>query len=123
MHLSGAVEHMGDNLTGEGKGDDEQIVINLDQIPAEYNRIVLAINIYKANQRKQHFGMIRNAFIRLVDASNNNELCVYNLIENYAGLTALHFGDLFYRDGEWKFNAIGWGTTDGSIAEFARRFQ
>lgn len=123
MHLSGAVEHMGDNLTGEGEGDDEQIMIDLNRVPVEYNRIVLAVNIYQAKQRKQHFGMIRNAFIRLVDSRNDNELCVYNLTENYANLTALHFGDLLHRDGEWKFNAIGQGTTDSSIGEFARRFQ
>ena len=123
MHLSGAVEHMGDNLTGEGEGDDEQIVIDLDSLPAEYDRIVLAVTIYHASQRKQHFGMVRNAFIRLVDMRNDKEICIYNLTENYSGQTAVLFGELYRREGEWEFNAIGQGTTDNSIGEFARRFQ
>ena len=74
-HRSGAVQHMGDNLTGAGAGDDEQIVIELDRVPAEYDRIVMVVNIYQAMARKQHFGMIRNAFIRIVDARNNQEMC------------------------------------------------
>lgn len=81
-HKSGTVNHMGDNLTGEGEGDDEQIVIDLARVPAEYDRIVIVVNIYQAVQRKQHFGMIENAFIRLVDARNNKEMCKYNLTEN-----------------------------------------
>ena len=122
-HSSKAIEHMGDNLTGAGDGDDEQIMIDLNRIPAEYDRIVLAVNIYQANQRKQHFGMIRNAFIRLVDARNNNEMCVYNLTENYSGQTAMLFGEVYRYNGDWKFNVIGQGTTDNSISEFSRRYQ
>ena len=80
---------MGDNLTGEGAGDDEQIVIDLARVPQEYDRIVIVVNIYQAVQRKQHFGMIQNAFIRLVDARNNREMCRYNLTENYSGMTAM----------------------------------
>ena len=74
-HPSGTVRHMGDNLTGAGEGDDEQIVIDLAHVPAEYDRIVLVVNIYQAVQRRQHFGMIQNAFIRIVDARTNQELC------------------------------------------------
>ena len=122
-HISNAVMHMGDNLTGAGEGDDEQIVIDLDHVPAEYDRIVLAVNIYQANQRNQHFGMIRNAFIRLVDARDNREMCIYNLTEDYSGQTAMLFGEVYRYKGEWKFNAVGQGTTDNSIAEFARRYQ
>jgi len=81
-HVSGTVMHMGDNLTGAGEGDDEQITINLAQIPAEYDRIIIVVNIYQAVQRKQHFGMIQNAFIRLVDARNNTEILRYNLTED-----------------------------------------
>lgn len=77
-HNSGSVVHMGDNLTGAGDGDDEQIVIDLNRVPAQYDRIVLAVNIYQAYERRQHFGMIQNAFIRLVDARNNNEMCIVN---------------------------------------------
>lgn len=121
-HKSGTVNHMGDNLTGEGEGDDEQIVIDLSRVPAEYNKIVIVVNIYQAVQRKQHFGMIENAFIRLVDARNNKEMCKYNLTENYSGMTAMIFGEIYRHNGEWKFNAMGNGTTDPGIGELCRRF-
>ena len=81
-HMTGTVQHMGDNLTGAGDGDDEQILVDLAAIPAEYDRIVIVVNIYQAYQRKQHFGLIQNAFIRLVDGRNNVEMCRYNLSED-----------------------------------------
>ena len=121
-HKSGTVNHMGDNLTGEGEGDDEQIVIDLSRVPAEYDKIVIVVNIYQAVQRKQHFGMIENAFIRLVDARNNKEMCKYNLTENYSGMTAMIFGEIYRHNGEWKFYAMGNGTTDPGIGELCRRF-
>lgn len=121
-HKSGSVKHMGDNLTGAGEGDDEQIVIDLNSVPSQYDRIVLAVNIYQAFERRQHFGMIQNAFIRLVDGRNNNEMCIYNLTENYSGKTAMLFGEVYRYKGEWKFSAIGQGTNDGSIGEFAKRY-
>ena len=121
-HKSGTVNHMGDNLTGEGEGDDEQIVIDLSRVPAEYDKIVIVVNIYQAVKRKQHFGMIQNACIRLVDARNNKEMCKYNLTENYSGMTAMIFGEIYRHNGEWKFNAMGNGTTDPGIGELCRRF-
>lgn len=121
-HKSRTVQHMGDNLTGEGAGDDEQIVIDLARIPQEYDRIVIVVNIYQAVQRKQHFGMIQNAFIRLVDARNNREMCRYNLTENYSGMTAMIFGEVYRHNGEWKFNAIGQGTNDPGLGELAKRY-
>lgn len=121
-HETQAVKHMGDNLTGAGEGDDEQIVIELDRIPAEYDRIILAVNIYKAYERNQHFGMIENAFIRLVDGKDNREMCIYNLTEDYSGMTAMLFGEIYRHNGEWKFNAIGQGTKDKHIGEFANRY-
>lgn len=121
-HYSRAVNHMGDNLTGAGEGDDEQIVIDLDSVPEQYDRIVIAVNIYQAKQKRQHFGMIENAFIRLVDARNNKEICIYNLTENYSGSTAMLFGEVYRRNGEWKFSADGQGTPDGSVAEVAKRY-
>ena len=121
-HKSRAVKHMGDNLTGAGDGDDEQIVIDLSSVPGQYDKIVLAVNIYEAFSRRQHFGMIQNAFIRLVDGRNDNEMCIYNLTENYSGQTAVLFGEVYRYNGEWKFSAIGQGTTDGSIGEFAKRY-
>ncbi|MBE6869339.1 MAG: TerD family protein [Ruminococcus albus] len=121
-HATGSIVHMGDNLTGAGDGDDEQIVVDLSQVPPQYDRIVLAVNIYHAIQKNQHFGMIRNAFIRLVDGRNNNEICRYNLTESYPGITAMVFGEIYRHGNEWKFNAIGQGTNDGSIADLARRY-
>ncbi len=121
-HDSGAVLHMGDNLTGAGDGDDEQIAVDLSMIPAQYDRIVIVVNIYQAVERRQHFGMIQNAFIRLVDARNNNEMCKYNLTEDYSGMTAMIFGEVYRHNGEWKFNAIGQGTNDRSIGELANRY-
>lgn len=121
-HKSGTVQHMGDNLTGAGDGDDEQIVVELDCVPAEYDRIVLVVNIYQADKRKQHFGMIQNAFIRIVDARNNQELCKYNLSDNYDGMTAMIFGEVYRHNGEWKFNAIGSGTQDVQLGQLANRF-
>lgn len=88
-HRTRTVQHMGDNLTGAGDGDDEQIVIDLARVPQEYDRIVIVVNIYQAVQRRHHFGMIQNAFIRLVDTRNSREMCKYNLTENYSGMTEI----------------------------------
>lgn len=121
-HKSGTVQHMGDNLTGAGDGDDEQIVIDLARVPAEYDKIVIVVNIYQAFKRNQHFGMIRNAFIRLVDGRNNLEMCKYNLTEDYSGMTAMVFGEVYRYNNEWKFSAIGQGTNDGSIGDLAKRY-
>lgn len=121
-HRSGSVQHMGDNLTGAGDGDDEQIVVDLPRVPAEYDRIVLVVNIYQAVQRKQQFGMIKNAFIRIVDAGTNKEMCKYDLTENYTGMTAMIFGEVYRHNNEWKFSAIGQGTTDSGLGQLANRY-
>lgn len=121
-HQSGTVRHMGDNLTGAGAGDDEQIVIELDKVPAEYDRIIMVVNIYQAVQRRQSFGMIQNAFIRVVDNRNGQEMCRFNLSENYEGMTAMIFGEVYRHNGEWKFNAIGQGTTDPDLQTMAKRY-
>lgn len=121
-HKSGTVQHKGDNLTGAGDGDDEQIVIDLARVSAQYDRIVFVVNIYQAVQRRQNFGMIRNAFIRIVDGRNNQEMCKYNLSENYDGMTAMIFGEVYRYNDEWKFNAMGQGTTDATIGDLAKRY-
>ena len=121
-HSSGTVMHMGDNLTGAGEGDDEQIIIDLSKVPEEYDKIVMVVNIYDAVPRRQHFGMIKNAFIRLVDARNNNEMFKYNLTEDYSGMTAMIFGEIYRYNGEWKFSAIGQGTKDSGLVELTRRY-
>lgn len=122
QHKSGTVNHMGDNLTGAGEGDDEQIIIDLSRVPQEYDRIVIVVTIYQAMQRNQHFGMIQNAFIRVVDQRNNNELCKYSLTDSYSGMTAMIFGEVYRHNGEWKFNAIGQGTNDPGLGELCNRF-
>lgn len=121
-HRSGCVRHMGDNLTGAGEGDDEQIMVDLAALPSQYDKIIVVVNIYQAAQRRQHFGMIRNAFIRICDAETNQEILKYNLSENYNGMTAMVFGELYRYNGTWKFNAIGQATQDNSVGDLAKRF-
>lgn len=114
-HSSGAVIHQGDNLTGGGEGDDEQIMVDLSLLPDNVRKLVFVVNIYDADIRKQHFGMIRNAFIRLVDVgSGRNEICRFNLTEDYSGKTGMVVGEIYKMDGEWKFNAIGQGVVGAS---------
>ena len=122
-HKSGAVRHMGDNLTGEGEGDDEQIFVDLGALPEKYNKIVFVVNIYEAMQRKQHFGMVKNAFIRICDGESGKEMCRYNLSESYDQMTAMVFGEIYRYKGQWKFNAIGQATQDNDIGSLATRFQ
>ncbi len=122
QHRSGTVQHLGDNLTGAGDGDDEQIIIDLANMPQQYDKIVIVVNIYDAVPRKQHFGMIQNAFIRLVDGRTNQEMCRYNLTEDYSGMTAMIFGEIYRYNGEWKFSAVGQGTNDPSLGDLCRRY-
>lgn len=122
QHKSGSVRHMGDNLTGEGEGDDEQIFVDLEKIPADYDKLIFVVNIYKAVERKQHFGMIKNAFIRIVDNDTGEELCRYNLTDKYDNMLAMVTGEVYKKNGEWKFNAIGNGTTDSGLSSLSQRF-
>ena len=96
--------------------------MNLNQLPQSYDKIAFVVNIYQAASKKQEFGMIKNAFIRIVDADTNQELCRYNLTESYKGMTAMIFGEIYRYNGDWKFTAIGQGTTDTDIKSLARRF-
>lgn len=121
-HKSKSVIHMGDNLTGEGQGDDEQILVELKKIPSDYAKIVFAVNVYQAYERKQHFGMIKSAYIRIMDADTGKELCKYNLSESYDNMTAMIFGEVYEHDEQWKFNAIGQATQDKGLADLAARF-
>ena len=112
-HSSGGVEHMGDNLTGEGDGDDEQIKVNLAAIPASVEKIGFTVTIYEAESRKQNFGQVSNAYIRIVDETSNTELIHYDLGEDFSIETAVVVGELYRNKGEWKFNAIGSGFQGG----------
>ena len=115
-HSSGGVEHMGDNLTGEGDGDDEQIKVNLAAVPASVDKIGFTVTIYEAESRKQNFGQVSNAYIRIVDETSNAELIRYDLGEDFSVETAVVVGELYRNNGEWKFNAIGSGFQGGLAA-------
>ncbi len=121
-HKSGSVKHMGDNLTGAGDGDDEQIFIDLSKVPENIQKIVFVVNIYKAVDRKQHFGMINNAFIRIMDGKKKTELLRFNLSDNYTDKTALFTGEVYRYNNEWKFSAIGEGTTDKGLREIIQKY-
>lgn len=125
IHSSGAIIHRGDNLTGgSGDDDDEQIMINLQRMPANIEKIVFVVNIYDADVRKQHFGMIKNAFIRLVNMDNVSEICKFNLSENYNNMTGLVVGEIYKRNGEWKFNAIGQSVRSASrVSDLLKLYQ
>jgi len=115
-HNSGAVKHMGDNLTGGGDGDDEQIEVDLTIIPANVSRVVFTVTIYDAELRRQNFGQVSNAFIRIVDTATGSELIRYDLGEDFSIETAVVVGELYRHNGEWKFNAIGSGFQGGLAA-------
>ncbi|MBQ0984903.1 TerD family protein [Streptomyces sp. F63] len=109
----GSVEHTGDNLTGEGEGDDEAIKVNLAAVPADVAKIVFPVSIYEAESRQQSFGQVRNAFIRVVNQADNNELARYDLTEDASTETAMVFGELYRHGSDWKFRAIGQGYASG----------
>ena len=115
-HNTGAVEHMVDNLTGEGDGDDEQIMVDLAKVPASIERIAFTCTIYDAENRRQNFGMVNNAFIRIFDETNGQEMLRYDLGEDFSIETAAVFGEVYKNNGEWKFNAIGSGYQGGLAA-------
>ena len=112
-HSSGAVQHMGDNLTGAGDGDDEQIKIDLSKLPANIDKVAFTVTIHEADTRKQNFGQVSNAFIRIVDENSGKELIHYDLGEDFSVETAVVVGELYRNAGEWKFNAIGSGFKGG----------
>jgi len=120
-HKSGAVEHMGDNLTGEGEGDDEEIKIDLAKVPANIEKIDFTVTIYDAEIRKQTFGQVSNAYIRVVDDVTGKELTRYDLGEDFSVETAVVVGEIYRRGTEWKFNAIGAGFS-GGLAALGRNF-
>lgn len=110
---NGAVVHQGDNTTGEGSGDDEVVMVKLDQLPADVSRLSFAVTIHEAAGRRQNFGMVSNAFIRIVNTDGGAEIARYDLSEDASTETAMTFGDLYRHGGEWKFKAIGQGFAEG----------
>lgn len=108
-----SVIHTGDNLTGDGDGDDEQIKIDLTKIDSAVKEICIVVTIHDAQGRKQNFGQVRNSFIRIVDDSNNIEMVKYELEEDFSIETAVEFGRIYNKDGQWKFEAMGVGMKGG----------
>ena len=112
----GSVTHTGDNRTGEGEGDDEVLYIDFTKVPADVERIAITVTIYEAESRRQNFGMVNNAFIRIFDETNGQEMLRYDLGEDFSIETAAVFGEVYKNNGEWKFNAIGSGYQGGLAA-------
>lgn len=117
-----SVRHTGDNLTGDGDGDDEEIIVELQDVPPKIKKLLFVVNIYDCIKRNQTFGMIQNAYIRVVNMANKQELIRFNLSEDYSGKTALFVGEIYRYDNEWKFAAIGEGTKDASLGEIMRKY-
>lgn len=120
-HVSGSVQHMGDNRTGEGDGDDEVIKVQLDKIPSDYDTISFTVTIYEAEKRLQNFGMVENAYVRLIDEDTGEELVRFDLAEDFSTETALVVAEIYKRDGQWKFAAIGSGY-DGGLKALCKEY-
>jgi tellurium resistance protein TerD len=119
--VAGSVVHQGDNLTGDGDGDDEQIVIDLTKVPADIERIVITASIYEGTERNQTFGQVRNAYVRVVNEDDGAEVTRYDLSEDYDRETALVFAEVYRNNADWKVNAVGQGYADG-LGGIARDF-
>ena len=115
-HPSGSVQHLGDNLTGAGDGDDEQIKVDLAAIPANIQKVTFTATIHEAQQRNQNFGQVSNAYIRVIDEATGTELIRYDLGEDFSIETAIVVGSIYRNNGEWKFNAVGSGFQGGLAA-------
>lgn len=123
QHISGSVNHLGDDTTGVGDGADEEITVDLERFPDTYGKIVFTVNIYKAHERQQNFGMIKNMFLKVSDISAGQELFFYEPDKSCNSKTALIFGELFKDGEEWKFRAVGQGTDDGNITQMSERYR
>lgn len=122
-HKSGAITHLGDNLTGAGAGDDEQILVDLSQLPPEIKKLVFTVNIYDCVTRKQDFSLVKNAFVRLVNTSNNQELAKYNLSgSEYKGMTGMIMAEIYNHNNEWKMAAIGNGIRANGLKELLQAY-
>jgi tellurium resistance protein TerD len=119
----GSVVHSGDNLTGAGEGDDEQIQVDLSRVPANVKKLVFTVNVYGGLMKKQHFGMINNAYVRIVNAANNQEVAKYNLSESYPNMTSMLMAEVYRHNNEWKMSALGEGLTVDSITDVAARYR
>lgn len=120
-HSSGSVEHLGDNRTGEGDGDDEQILVDLSKIPSNINKVAFTVTIHEALERRQNFGQVSNSYIRVLNKDTNEELIKYELGEDFSIETAVVVAEIYRHNGEWKFNALGSGF-EGGLAALCKNF-
>nr|WP_314489048.1 TerD family protein [uncultured Kingella sp.] len=112
----GSVQHTGDNLTGDGDGDDESVIVELEKVPANIKSLFVTVTIHDAETRRQNFGQVSNAFVRLVNHETGQEVLRFDLSEDYSTETAMVFGEVYRHNGDWKFRAIGQGYTGGLLA-------
>lgn len=119
--FNGGIIHSGDNLTGAGDGDDETMTVDFSKLPSDITEIVICVNIYQAESRRQNFGQVNNAFVRVYDFDTKAEICKFDLSEDYSAFNAMIMGKLYLKDGEWKFQAIGEGK-NGSITEVSESY-
>lgn len=120
-HSSGAVEHLGDNLTGEGDGDDEQVKVDLSLVPQNISKIAFTVTIHEALERRQNFGQVSNSYVRVIDEDTNQELLNYELGEDFSIETAIVVCEIYRHNGEWKFNALGSGF-EGGLEALCKNF-
>lgn len=121
LSSDGSIVHLGDNLTGGGDGDDEVIKVDLSRVPADVSNLAVCVTIHDAEGRRQNFGMVSNAFCRVVDSSNNNEIARYDLSEDASTETAMTFAEVYRHGSDWKFKAIGQGFS-GGLGPLARNY-
>lgn len=119
--MCGSVEHTGDNRTGAGDGDDEAVIVLLDKVPADVQRVIFCVTIHEAEMRKQNFGQVSHAYVRIVNKDSNNEVARYDLSEDASIETAMIFGEIYRHSGEWKFKAVGQGY-GGGLSALARQY-
>lgn len=120
-HSSGGVEHLGDNLTGEGDGDDEQVKVDLSLVPQNISKIAFTVTIHEALERRQNFGQVSNSYVRVIDEDTNQELLNYELGEDFSIETAIVVCEIYRHNGEWKFNALGSGF-EGGLEALCKNF-
>ena len=121
-HSSGGVEHLGDNLTGEGNGDDEQVKVDLSLVPQNISKIAFTVTIHEALERRQNFGQVSNSYVRVIDEDTNQELLNYELGEDFSIETAIVVCEIYRHNGEWKFNALGSGF-EGGLEALCKNFR
>jgi len=119
----GSIKHSGDNLTGEGQGDDEKINVDLSSVPQNISKLIFAVTIFQAKDRKQDFGQVANAYVRMVNSGNNAEISRYNLSTGYPGMTSMLLAELHLENNQWKMTALGEGSKAASLVELSQSYK